>query len=231
MKNSNPPVLRINIRGVTKALLLIMTALLVIHIVLQYLYHVHGIEIMSTLRGRFDVDNEISVPTWFNQILLLIPAVIAGILFWTYRKWQWLLLGGVLLLLSIDEGAMLHEGFIDKFREWTVTDSASGLANHTWLIPVGLALVLLAALFLRFFLSLPRKTQVLLAAGLGIYVFGAIVYETIGLMYVQGGFAYEGLNVAFEEALEMTGAIIVTYALLDYLSRENSEITLKLENS
>lgn len=231
MKQNRSSVIHINIKTTIKILFLIVFALLFIHITLQYLYHIHGIEIMSTLRGRFNVDNEISIPTWFSQILLFIPAVIAGILYVIHRRWQWLFLGSIFLFLSVDEGAMLHEGFIDKFREWTVTDGASGLANHTWLIPVALVLAVLAIILLRFIISLPRRTQLILCAGLGIYVFGAIIYETIGLMYVHGSFAYEGLNVAFEEALEMTGAIIVTYALLDYLSRENSEITLKLENS
>lgn len=209
-------------------------SLLLIHIVLQFMYHVLGVQVMDTLRGRFDVDNEISIPTWFSQLLLLIPGVLALVIFRLEHHHNriisiyWLLLGALFLFLSLDEGAMLHEAFITKFREQTVDTGATGWAIHTWLIPIGGILLLLMVPFVRFVRHLPKRTAVLLAIGLSIFVFGAIIYETLGLIYAHPGFWYQGLNVAIEEGLEMTGAIVVIYTLLDYLKKEPGTIKLKL---
>lgn len=213
-----------------------IVSLLGIHLVLQFTYHVLGIDGISTLRGRFDVDNEISIPTWFSQILLLLPALVGLVLCRLSLRSKdgnalyWALFGGLFIFLSADEGAMLHEAFVTKFREWTVSDGTVGLGAHTWLIPVGLVFLLLLIPFVQFAKRLPKKLLTTLVAGLGVYVFGAIIYETIGLVVFAplGGFWYEGLNVAIEEGLEMFGVLIVLLGLLNYLKTKLTSISITI---
>lgn len=235
-KNDFKTNLSVSSRGIFQLTLAITAILLVIHLVLQLLFHVFDVEIMSTLRGRFDVDNEISIPTWYAQILLFLPAVLCFAIYKIKRlknlaySWYWLLLGGFLLFLSVDEGAMLHEAFITKFRELTTDNGASGILNHLWLIPVLMVLLLLAVPFVKFLRNLDKRIAKLLALGLGVFFFGAVVYETIGLMLVSssGGFLYEGLNVAIEEGLEFLGASIILYGLLEEIRRESPSTTLQV---
>ncbi len=215
--------LKLDSTKLIKFLIASVITLLLIHIVLQYAYHIHGIEILSTIRGRFDVDNEISIPTWFSQVLLLVPAALSFLLYATVRnntdnsRFYWALLGCLFIFLSVDEGAMLHEAFITKFREWTVSPETTGIGQHTWLIPVAILLIILSVPFIKLLRSLPRKTALILTSGLALYVFGAIVYETLGLVLVSGEFAYQGLNVAFEEGLEMLGVIVIIHAILSHI--------------
>lgn len=219
---------------VLRFLLIVIAGLLLIHIALQFVYRVLDIDFVSTLRGRFDVDNEISIPDWFSQIILFVPVILGGILASISRKKKdgnaiyWGLLTLLFLYLSVDEGAMLHEAFITKFREWTVSSGSSGLAEHTWLIPVGLAFCAMLVPFVRFLRRLPARTVRLLCLGVAIYVSGAIIFETIDLTYITGNFAYHGLAVAFEEGLEMVGTSLIIYTLLDYLRRTTDSIKVTL---
>lgn len=225
--------LNFNVKKIMAFIWVSIAGFLIIHLLLQYLYHIHGIELLSSLRGRFNVDNEISLPTWFSQCLLLVPAITALIIAKVSaakkdgNRFYWLAIAGLFIFLSADEGAMIHEAFITKFREWTVDAGTQGLAAHTWLIPVGLLLLLLAIPFALFLRRLPQRTSWLLIAGIGTYVTGAIIIEALGLSYVNGGgFAYEGLNVAVEEGLELAGTAITAYALLDYLKNNTNEIII-----
>ena len=226
--------IKLDAERVLRFLLIVIAGLLFIHIALQFVYRVLNIDFVSTLRGRFDVDNEISIPDWFSQIILFMPVVLGGILAGVSRKRKdgntiyWVLLSVLFLYLSIDEGAMLHEAFITKFREWTVASGSTGLAEHTWLIPIGLAFCVLLVPFVRFVRRLPARTVRLLCVGVAVYVSGAIIFETIDLTYITSNFAYHGLAVAFEEALEMVGTSLIIYTLLDYLRQVTDSIKITL---
>ena len=219
MQTKDKPRITFNVHTVVKSISFVALGLVLIHIVLQYLYLVHGVEVMSTLRGRFNLDNEISIPTWFEQTLLLLPAILGLVLakFDKPNRIYWLLFGTLFTYLSVDEGAMIHEAFITKFRESTTDSATSGLGLQTWLIPVGIILLLLMVPFLRFVRRLPKRTVLQLSIGLAVYVFGAIVYEAFDLTYVHGDFSYAGISIAIEEGLEMAGMIITSFALLNYL--------------
>lgn len=229
MKKSSSAVLGFSNKQVLLVLLSSTSLLLLIHLVLQLLHHYTALPVPDTLRGRFGVDNEISIPTWWSQVVLLASSVL-GVVVWRAggSRW-WLAFSALFLFLSIDEGAMLHEAFITKFREYTTDGTATGLANHTWLIPVAIVFILLLFPFIRFIRTLPKRSVILLVSGMGLLFFGAIVYETIGLMTFDGAsFWYQGVNVAIEEAFEMTGASLVVYAVLEEWRRLAPRTTLDL---
>lgn len=202
---------------------------------LQWLHYYTNLPVPDTLIGRLNVDNEISIPTWWIQILLFISSVL-GVAIYKLNKDNkgrtgWLVFSAVFLFFSIDEGAMLHESVVTKLRDWTSGSGATGLANHLWLIPATILVLAGAIIFIKFARSLPKRTFILLGSGIAVLVFGGVFYEAFGLMVFSdmGSFWYHGLNVAIEEGLEMTGASLTIYALLDYISNHNKNIAVEIK--
>lgn len=233
MKNPKTVVINISNGKLLRLLTFITLSLLLTHLLLQFLNYQTNLPLPDTLVGRLDVDNEISIPTWWSQLLLFIPAALGVFAYKAARYHKhpgagwWLAFSALFVFLSMDEGAMLHEAFITKFREWTTDGTATGLANHLWLIPVVVVFCLLLIPFIKFVRTLPKRAAALLAAGVGTFALGAIVYETFGLIMFSDAspFLYHGVNVAIEEALEMSGACITIYGVLEYL-RLRAPITL-----
>lgn len=85
------------------------------------------------------------------------------------------------------------------------------------------------AAYVRFVFALPKKIRFMFLLSGVIFVAGAIEDEFVG------GYWYESYGVAnltyavitmFEESFEMIGVVIFIYALLSYLGRELSDVSL-----
>lgn len=175
--------------------------------------------------NRLDLNQEISLPTWASQILLALSAGLLGLI--TYYKkhrqqaylYHWLILTIGFLYLSLDEGAMLHEIFNEPMAD--LFSTSSGYFHFAWVIPALLAVSLLAVIYLRFWLHLPRYTRFLLALATLTYVGGAVGVEMLSANH----FSTQGQDTlpayvlwgALEEGLEMLGASLFVYTFLDYL--------------
>lgn len=171
----------------------------------------------------FDVDQEISVPTWFSQVCLLFASAVALAVGLTHRSKQmgqhraWFGIAGILAVMSLDEGSSLHELIAAPLGRFLETEG-------TWLyfawVLVGLGLVALVVLvYVRFWWRLPRRTRWLIATAALLYVGGSIGLEILGgyrITIVGVDVVYMFL-AGFEETLEMLGAIVAVYAFLDYL--------------
>jgi len=205
-------------------LLAILGILLVLHIFGQYLWHISGWTYLSFYIDRFNMNEEVSIPTWFATILLLVSS---GLL-WTigtiktfikdvFAKY-WKVLSGIFLFLSIDEGSSIHE--ILSVLIGTSLGIESGIFYYAWVIPVLFLLVVLGFWFFKFWQNLFSSTRWLVFwAGL-LYISGAIGVEMLGSYYATklGGYDFNYfLLVAVEEGLEKLGIIIFIYALIKYL--------------
>jgi len=187
---------------------------------------------------RFDLNAEGNVPTWYSSSLLLVGAALAGYAFlasarsaatprglrrlnpwhWPARR-HWLLACIMLLLMSLDEAAELHEKTILPLRK--VVGSNPWL-YYPWVLPAVLLVLAVIAASLRFLARLPGRTRWLLVASAVTYVIGALGMETLGGWYDslhgQENFPY-ALFAAAEETLEMAGVVLFIYAMLDHLKR------------
>lgn len=204
-------------------LLIAMAVVLVGHIISAVLRWTVPLGDGFALSLGFDVDQEISVPTWFSQTCLLLAGGAALMVGLTRRSKQlgqhrpWVGIAAILSLMSLDEGSSLHELIAAPLGRQLETEG-------TWLyfawVLVGLALVaVVALLYIRFWWRLPRKTRVLVALAAFMYVAGAIGLEILGgyrITTVGVDVVYMFLAGA-EETLEMLGAIVAVYAFLDYL--------------
>ena len=183
---------------------------------------------IDLLMQGFYVDLEANVPTYFNAIILFIPALLLGIISaWKYSvkdkfKIHWAGLALAFLYLSMDEAAVLHERLIKPMRSIVNFEGYGGLFYFAWVIP-GIAVVVLFLLtYLRFFLHLENKFKILFFISLGLYIGGVLGGEmlngrfadTVGLK----NFTYAAYT-SVEEALEYFGASMVIYSLLVYIKQ------------
>ncbi len=217
-------------RKVLMWLLAVLSILLVLHIFGQYLWHINGWTHLSLYIDRFNMNEEISIPTWFAIILLLASS---GILWMTgtiktlakdaFAKY-WKILAVIFLFLSIDEGSSIHETLSVLVRD--ALGIREGIFYYAWVIPAFFLLVVLAFWLFKFWQNLSLSIRWLIFwAGL-LYIGGALGVEMLGSYYVTklGGYDFNYfLLIAAEEGLEKLGLIVFIYALLKHLAKLKSE--------
>lgn len=176
----------------------------------------------------FDLNAENNIPTFFSAALLMAASILLAVSACVSKRaaepWiAWAALAVIFLFLSFDEVMLVHESVIRPMR--AVLPETSFL-RHAWVVPYGIAVLLLAALYSRFLMRLPKQTRNLFLLSGGLYVFAAISLEMLGAHYLS---LYETETVIFallctlEEALEMFGVSLFIYAVLGhFISRHGS---------
>lgn len=217
--------LRIEPRRTALALLVCAVLLLATHFAMMVSRYFLGHGQLLGLVDSFNVNVENNVPTFFSAFLLLscaatlvVVARLPGNAASDRRHWGWLAL--IFLFLALDEDASIHELFIEPMR---YVLPKHGLLHFGWVVPYALLALGVGIAYLRFTLRLPEPTRQLVFAAGCTYLAGCAGFEMIGGWYVSevsGGqdFIYMTI-VACEEFLEMCGAILFLYALLDHLRR------------
>jgi hypothetical protein len=175
------------------------------------------------LAGLFNVNNEVSIPTWFSQIILLGCATLLLAIGYAVKsqKRYWKGLGWIFIYLSIDEGASIHELTASPLQALLNIDS--GPLYYTWVVLFGGIFAILVLIYLKFYVSLPSRTKALFLLSAVLFLCGAIGFEmvsgSIATQTGESGLDYS-LLVAGEELLEMTGVILFIYGLLDYIEKQ-----------
>lgn len=200
------------IAGLTIATALLVAANLA-GLVAKFHYGEHSLHGLVPL---FDLDRERNIPSLFATALILFCAGLAGAIARSgENRSGWLGLALIFTFLAADELVSLHERLIEPLRAALHT---SGLLYFAWLIPYGLAVVLLGLLYLRFLLRLPGATRRRLIAAGVVYLAGAVGLEMIGGAYLETlgdrhNLSYE-LLTTLEETLEMAGMTLLARGLL-----------------
>ena len=217
-------------------LFLINVLFMVFHLILVYLNTNFDLSSwMVQVVDRFNMDAEVSVPTWFAQTLLLSCSALAGLMCVARKKVikdarAWCAISLILLYVSIDEGSALHELIAEPVRD--TLEITSGPFVFAWTIPVLIIVAILGLAFLKFFLRLKRRTRNLLVLSAVIFVGSAAGFEIIsGAYWTSQGFAFDAtysVLVGLEEGFENIGTIVCVYALLDALGAPNKKETPQL---
>ena len=214
--------IRIDPRKVASSLMTIAIVLVVAHIAGAVSSHVFHREQVFGLVDTFDMNVENNVPTFFSAFILVTSAVLLTVI--TSQSaadryaghWKWLVI--IFAFMAIDEDAALHELLIEPVRDLL---PVAGPLYFAWVIPYGLAVLVIGLLYLRFVWSLTARTRGLFIGAGSLYLAGALGIEPIGGWYFSLHGEIEDLPysllVATEEFLEMSGIILFIYALLDYL--------------
>lgn len=170
----------------------------------------------------FDFDEEKNAPTFFTTCLFLINAVLFLGLWKVERitnkpQKLWILFSIIFCFLAIDEDCMLHERLILPLESLLNT---SGFFLFAWIIPYGIAFILLAIFGIPILWRIERSIRFWFVISAVIFITGAIGFEMIGGKYLEmmdivgeGDIVYKFITT-FEESLEMIGLIVLIFALL-----------------
>src|SRR5258706_13815366 len=146
-----PYVIRLSSRTLPRLLAVIVVALLAIHLALQY-DRFTAQRTPWEIQQFFDLDEEQSVPNWYSAAAIALSAALAAGLASAARRAQdpaaarWRAMGWILLYMSFDAGAGLHETF-------------NSLSPISWTIPFGLLAIGIGVWMLPFVWRLPPATR------------------------------------------------------------------------
>lgn len=182
--------------------------------------------------ATFNLDSEYNVPTFFSASLLLAAAVLLGLTALLSKKeerggswWRyWGTLSLLFLCVAIDESIVFHERAIEPLRSAL---GASGVFYHAWVILALPVLLVLGGVYARFLWALPRRTALLMGAAGLLYVGGAVGMEMVGGWLAEAGGEQQAAYrwaTTIEETMEMVGAVVFIYALLDYLRARGARV-------
>lgn len=181
----------------------------------------------------FDLNGERNFPTWWSSTILLVSAALlftaaAGSTGTVRRRWG--MLGGVFLLLSLDETASLHEMSNAPLRLLL----SSGPALYFPWIFLGLTFVAAVGLSQRrLLLQLPPSTRWTFIAAGAVYVLGAAGIEALAApVYATTGkqTALHASLVILEETLEMAGVALFLVALLRHLMKADRPVRISFDD-
>jgi hypothetical protein len=201
---------------------------------LAFLFAMHGLTLFvayglgyPVAKGfvpAFNVDFENNFPTFVAFLILIACGLVSA---WSsaaetrrprHRR-AWALVAFLFLLLAADEAFTLHEQLGEfLFAEF----GALGLPMFAWVVPYGIAVVLLGAFLLRWFLELERPVQISLFLAGFLFIGGAIGLELVASAYYEAlpvdrpDFRTLGgdLLATLEEASEFAGASYFLFAVV-----------------
>jgi hypothetical protein len=170
----------------------------------------------------FNLDSESSIPTWFSSIQLFVAAVTLLIISSSakYYKWFYLLAAVLILFLSFDEAAGIHEtvSAYAKKNNVEILKSLMIGGHGAWIVPY----IILGLLFLIFtarpIINIYRhytKPFLYIFIGAFIVVIGFIGIEMLGYILVsEDAVISNPWQVALEELFEMLGVSIAIFGLI-----------------
>ncbi|MEE4146099.1 MAG: hypothetical protein V2I26_14950 [Halieaceae bacterium] len=185
---------------------------------------------MPLLVNLFNFNLEANVPTLYSACQLVLTSLLLLSVGVARRKRQqgciaWKLLAFIFLFLAIDEASSIHEQLTVVTRQALGT---SGYLFFAWVIPYGIATLLLLLLFAKFLIDLPPRTRMLFLFSAAIFLGGTLGLEMLGGRYVTSPGATEltySVIYTLEEVLEMVGIALFIYAILDYMTTTFSRMS------
>jgi hypothetical protein len=205
--------------SITGVMLILNTAAIVAQFVLGFPENKFFVRLLN-------MEYENNLPTSWSAMLLLYASALLYCLSKNIfkkagkYKWLWALLSLAFFYLAMDEAFELHEKLMGPTSNLL---ELSGIFYYSWIIPAGIALMLMGIVYLKFIFNLPIKTRYLFIISCVIYAGSAIGFELLEGPIDQAGnwmnLPYTIL-VTLEETLEMFGICLFTYAVIDYTDKE-----------
>jgi hypothetical protein len=209
----------------------------------------------------FDVGEERSIPTWFESVLFLLCSILLAVIAIAKRQrndrysLHWGVLSIILLLLSLDEVASIHEAIgqqSERLLHAVTGFTPGGAISFFWVVPGAIFVFIVLLAYLRFLANLPRTTRRLFLFAGALFVLGALGIEMLtaqvvsssgsianwiesssGGMIGQGSASaiptiLKGLQTSVEEMFEMLGLTAFVYALLAYISSYVEDVSVRV---
>jgi hypothetical protein len=132
-----------------------------------------------------------------------------------------------------DEWFELHERLVFPVQG-LLGSGPNNLFFFAWIIPGGIVVLVLGAVFLPFVRALPSRTRKATVIAALLFVGGAVGMEIPeGAFYASHGSQNLPYNlmVSLEEGLEMSGTILFLYALIQYVGDTFGEFTVRVNRT
>lgn len=205
------------------AFFFIVVLLTLIHSIVLIAFFQTDSPVVVTLNEWFDLDYEYNVPSFYSAFAILLCSALFFVIArydkerLDYAQPGWFGLAAVFLFLSIDEAFQVHENIGDIVEGYV---APTGFLYFPWVIPYFALLMAFLLVYLRWMWKLPRRTAMLFILAGGIYITGAVVFDMLGGREAEVH-GYESLSYSIlytiEEFLEMSGIVLLMYALLSYI--------------
>ncbi len=181
-----------------------------------------------------DFNAEQNLPTLFSTFLLIFSSI-SFLLLWHVQRgeerksWIWLMFTIIFLFLACDEFCEIHENLSEPFH---LLFNTSGLLYYAWVIPYGLAAIIILLFAFPLWLKMPDKIKIYTALAAFLFLMGAVGMEMLG------GRRYEmlddqldlgcGILATIEESLEMFGLVLLIYALFSLIEEEYNGLIIRI---
>ncbi|MGB3266659.1 MAG: hypothetical protein WBA89_22175 [Microcoleus sp.] len=209
---------------ITQFLLRVVTCLVVISFLSQMAaYLLPGVSPDNYLVRAFGVDSERNIPTAYSALALLFCSFLLGTIAYVKNldscryKNYWKVLSFIFVYLAADEAGQLHEKLILPMRTML---NATGILYFTWVVPIGILVVIFLLSYTKFLFHLPVPTRKLFVAATALYIGGALGMELVGAYRSstagEDNILYQ-IIVTIEESLEMLGIVVFIHALTSYI--------------
>jgi hypothetical protein len=215
---------------------IIVLLLTLAHIAGQFSTYYLGYDNIFGLIPMFNLNSEQNIPAFFSTLLLLFSSILLAMIASAVKKsraayfYHWLGLSLIFLFLSMDESLSFHESMTVPLRKALNT---SGILFYAWVIPYGIAILILIFVYLKFFIRLPANTRNLLVLAAVLYIVGVIVVELMGGRIDEQIGRHNATYAVYstiEEVLEMGGIIVFIYALMGYISTSFNDLRLRISS-
>lgn len=200
----------------------IVACTVLVHLTLQYInLNIYDQKngFVYELSNRFDLDDEVSGPTWLSSMFFLAISLSCFALacLEQKRKKFWTLLAGLSLFMSFDEVSTIHELTLQSIHNIFFLDSAPAVLKNAWIL--ALPVLCIVGIFLAWYAwrNVPKRTHVLFVVGGVILLSGAVLVDIAAATVSTTPFMQQGVLVAIEEGAEFTGAAIILYALINHI--------------
>lgn len=192
-------------------------------------------ERFRVLRLLFDLNDHITISTWYALVLFLIAAAFTGFIAWDHterrqpyaRHWGYLTI--VFVLMCINEFTNLHNRILTGVGD--SLGGGDGVFLYAWIIPGLMIVAGFALFFLLFFIRLPSTPRNGIVGGLVLFVVGAVGIEMItGWLLTNYDVAEWLFRLIYnvEELTEKIGMCVVIWGLAHYI-RDHTAISIHLD--
>ena len=218
------------------SLILITIVLAVLNLISQnYVLSGGNDELLLKAAGKLDLDGEKnSLSLWFQSSMMLFSAFLLLVIALIRRSFEdkdyrfWGFLSLVFFYLSLDETISIHEQLTNPLRHGF---DLGGIFFMSWVVPVGIIVILFFLFMLKFLKRMPAKTRWLMITAGAIYVGGAMGMEMIDGAYYEKAIEPFGgvidwnyvLMTTAEESLESIGLAVFVFTLLTHLGLKETE--------
>lgn len=199
--------------------------LLCFNLILSLMYTISVLSGSWYLQKWFDLNDEVSIPTWHSSSQLLVSGllILAAIKYrherFSPQRGLYLIVGLGLIFLSADEASIIHESLNSLSKKYATFVPLFDGRHGAWITLYGVLFLIIAISQIKnieLMWKNYRDSFVIFSVGLITLVAGAVLVE-ITMYYSL--FSSSIVQVSIEEFLEMAGGSIILVSSLVFLNR------------